>query len=110
MITGTETIIVNGSKEAIEDINRQIEELVGSQTLISERRNLDGDTATWIVIATLASQSLPHILNFIKEYVSSKKVKKIKIGDLEVENPTKEMIVEYEKLIKSRLNDLSSNG
>jgi hypothetical protein len=104
MINKSETLILNGTKDAVEGINNKIKEQGGTNTQIAERKNLDGDTATWIVVATLGGQALPHILNFIKEYARDKKVKKIKIGDLEIENPTPEMIQEYEKMLKNRSN------
>ena len=92
MAANNETIVLNGSKDAIEAISKKIEEYATNPIHVTERRNLDGDMASWIVIATLASQALPHILNFIKDYVTGNKVKRIKIGDFEVENPTSEMI------------------
>ena len=59
-----------------------------------ERRNLDGDTATWVVIATLASQALPHLLAFLTDWRKEKRkentVTRIKIGQIEIENPTPE--------------------
>ncbi len=55
-----------------------------------KRRNLDGDAATWIVIATLASQALPHVLQFLTEWRKERSVKRIKVGDIEIDNPTEE--------------------
>ena len=107
MTSNSETIILKGSRDAIEAINNKIKEQTGSKTLISERRNLEGDSATWIVIATLATQSLPHILNFIKDYVSRDKVKSFKIGDIVIENPTAKMV---EDMITKQNNTSNPNG
>jgi len=88
----TETIVISGTKEAAEAIRNEIDAQPGSQSHLTERKNLDGDTAAWIVIATLAGQALPHILSFIKDYLAAKQVKKIKVGNWEVENPTPEIL------------------
>src|SRR4051812_4526787 len=87
MTNATETIVINCTKDAAEAIQKEIDSQPGSQSHLTERKNLDGNTAAWIVIASLAGQALPHILGFIKDYLAMKKVKKIKWGDLEIENP-----------------------
>jgi hypothetical protein len=92
MTGATETILISGTKEAAEAIRSEIDAQQGSQSHLTERKNLDGDAASWIVIATLAGQVLPHVLDFIKDYLPSKQVKKLKVGDWEVENPTPEII------------------
>ena len=92
MTDTTETIVISGTKEAAEAIRNEIDAQPGSQSHLTERKNLDGDTAAWIVIATLAGQALPHVLGFIKGYLATKQVKKIKVGNWEVENPTPEIL------------------
>ncbi len=82
------TIVINTTKESAEAIRDEIDAQPGSQSYITERRNLDGDTAMWILIANLSVQALPHILAFLKDYLPGKRVTKIKVGDLEIENPT----------------------
>jgi hypothetical protein len=94
-----ETIIISGTKETIEAIQKQIEQQPQSNSRLSQSSNLDGDVAAWVVIATLSAQVLPAILSFIKDMVSIKSIKKIKIGDVEIENPTPEMV---DKLLKKR--------
>jgi hypothetical protein len=95
MTDTTETIVISGTKEAAEAIRNEIDAQPGSQSHLTERKNLDGDTAAWIVIATLAGQALPHVLGFIKNYLSAKQVKKIKMGNWEVENPTPEILERF---------------
>ena len=92
MTEPTETIVISGTKEAAEAIRNEIDTQPGSQSHLTERKNLDGSTAAWIVIATLAGQALPHVLGFIKDYLAAKQVKKIKIGNWEVDNPTPEIL------------------
>lgn len=55
-----------------------------------ERNNLSGDAATWIVIATLAAQAVPHLLDFLVKWRELNRVRRIKIGDIEIENPSSE--------------------
>lgn len=92
MTNTTETILISGTKEAVQAIRNEIDAHPGSESHLTERKNLDGDAAAWIVIATLVGQALPHVLAFIKDYLGTKHVKKIKIGDWEVENPTPEIL------------------
>jgi len=99
MIGAQETIIVNGTKEATEAIRKVIDAQPGSQSHLTERKNLDGNTAAWIVIATLAGQAVPHVLRFLKDYLTSKQVKKIKVGDWEAENPTPEIVERFLTMI-----------
>jgi hypothetical protein len=100
----TETLVITATKEAAEAIRNEIGAQPGGQSHLTERKNLDGSTAAWIVIATLAGQVLPHILTFVKDYLAAKQVKKIKVGDVEIENPTLEDIQRLRALIDSRIN------
>ena len=92
MAEPTETIVITGAKEAVEAIRSEIDTQQGSQSRLTERKNLDGSTAEWIMIATLIAQALPHVLGFVRDYLGAKQVKKIKVGNWEVENPTPEMV------------------
>jgi len=98
----TEKIVVNGTKEAAEAIRKFIDTQPGSQTHLTERKNIDGDTAAWIVIATVAGQALPHVLGFVKDYLATKQVKKIKVGDWEVENPSPEILERFLAMLDAR--------
>lgn len=102
MTKTTETIVINGTKEAAEAGRNVIEAQPGSQSHLTERKNLDGGAAAWIVIATLAGQALPHVLGSVKDYLATKQVKKIKVGDWEVENPTPEIVEQFLVMIKAR--------
>lgn len=88
----TQTLVITCSKDTATAIRKEIDLLPGNRSRIDEKKNLDGVTAAWVVIATLATQALPHILSFIARYVSTGNVTKIKIkvGDreVEIENPS----------------------
>ncbi len=70
----------------------------GASCQATERKGVDGSVAAWIVVATLATQSLQPVLTFIKEMATRNKVKKIKFGDIEIENPTDEDLERIRKL------------
>jgi hypothetical protein len=90
-----ETIVISGTKQTVEAIKEAIDTQPGSQSQLTERKNLGGDAATWMVIGTFSVQALPHVLGFIIDYLALKQVKKIKIGDWEVENPNPEIIQQF---------------
>jgi hypothetical protein len=101
MTNATVTIVINAAKEVTEAVRDEIDAQPASQSYITERRNLDGDTAMWLLIANLAVQALPPILTFLKDYLPGKRVTKIKIGDLEIENPTPADLEKFRTMINS---------
>lgn len=103
MTNTTTTIVINTTKEAAEAIRNEIDTQSGSQSHMTERKNLGGDVATWIVIATLSVQALPHILEFLKDYIPGKRVKYAKVGDIEFENPTAADLERIRAIIDARL-------
>lgn len=84
IISSKSGILNTENSEAITGISEKSEEFKAS--------NLDGSEATWILIVTLISQNIPALLKFIKDTRNSSGVKSIKVGDVEIENPTDEMI------------------
>jgi hypothetical protein len=102
MNDATEMILVECSHEAAMALQKAIEEVPGNKCHVTERRNLDGASAAWIVVATLTVQALPPLLNFLIKVLESNRVKKIKVGEIEVENPTAEEIKRLEGMIADR--------
>lgn len=88
-------IIVTGTKDATEAIHNAVKAQAAGQSQLTERRNLSGEAATWIVVASLAVQTLPSILTFVKDYAASRRITKLKIGEWEVENPTPEILERF---------------
>jgi hypothetical protein len=84
--------MISGDKEVIEAVKLKFAQISGKPVRVSERSNLDGSASTWVLAATIAVQMLPVILTFIKDYAASKRVKKIKVGDIEIENPDDALI------------------
>jgi len=75
------------------------------QAQFIERRNLSGDAATWIVVATLTMQGLPHLLEFLIKWRELGRVKRIKINDIEIDNPSPEDLVRFRAQIAAGLDD-----
>jgi hypothetical protein len=84
-------------------VQEELSRLPSTECHASERKNLDGSTAAWIVVANLAAQSLPHVLTFIKDLLVQRPVKKIKFGDLEIENPTAEDLAYVREVFRARV-------
>jgi hypothetical protein len=96
----TQTIMLSGAKDAVEVISNHASAQSGSQSRVTERKNLDGTPSTWIAIASLAAQAIPIVLAFVKDYAATKQIKKIKWGDLEIDNPTREDVQKVLELME----------
>jgi ABC-type sugar transport system ATPase subunit len=103
------TIVVSGTEDAVIAIREVIDAQSGSQSQMSERRNLDGNVATWIVVANIALTALPHILTFIKDQLASRRVTHIKIGDLEIHNPSPDDLERFRALVAARAKEASDS-
>jgi hypothetical protein len=62
-----------------------------------ERRNLSGADASWVVIATLASNLVAQTLPLLFQLAQRNRVKRIKIDNIEIENPTAEDLEMFRK-------------
>jgi tRNA threonylcarbamoyladenosine modification (KEOPS) complex Pcc1 subunit len=62
---------------------------VASDVAVSSRRALDGDVASWVMIATLGTTALRVTLNAIIKMIELQRVRSIKVGDVEVQNPSR---------------------
>ena len=87
----TSLTISCSAPELAAELGAEIDRQAGSQSRLSKRRNLDGDVAAWIVLANLAAQALPHVLTFLGQLLDRQPagVKRLKLGDIEIENPTR---------------------
>lgn len=63
------------------------------------RKNLGGDAATWLVLASVLAPQIPAVLAFVRELADRKRVSSIKVGDVEIVNPTPEQV---EQLLADR--------
>ena len=86
------TVLISGTKEAVDAVSAEIAASPGSDSRVTERKNLAGGGAEWIVVATLVVNTLPHIFGVLKDHVAANRVKRIKVGEIEIDNPTPEMV------------------
>jgi hypothetical protein len=105
-----DTMVINATKEAAEAIRDVIDAQPGSQTRLTERHNLDGSTATWILVAQLGVQALPSVLALLKEYLPARRVTKLKYGDLEIENPTLDDLHDLRARLEARATQERTSG
>jgi|KBSSwiStaDraftv2_1062776.scaffolds.fasta_scaffold1799267_2 hypothetical protein len=97
MAPGALTVVIDCDGEAVEELRTTV---VAEHTpQFIERRNLSGDAATWIVVATLAVQSISPLLTFLAQWRGLTGVKRIKVGDIEIENPSAEDL----ELLRARM-------
>lgn len=66
---------------------------------VFERKNLGGDAAAWLVVASLLIPQIPAVLTFVQGLVDRDRVRSIKVGDVEIVNPTPEQV---EQLLAER--------
>jgi type II secretory pathway predicted ATPase ExeA len=73
----------------------------GSEPSVLKRQNLAGDPVTWMVVAATAISTLPHILDAIGRLLEKMKVRSIKIGKVEIQNPTPTDVREMRRRLTS---------
>jgi hypothetical protein len=93
-------VTIHCDETATEDLRPLLDGATRSQFI--ERRNLSGDAATWIVIATLAAQGLPHILDFLIKWRELGRVKRIRIDNVEIENPSEDDLARLRARLDAR--------
>jgi hypothetical protein len=91
-------ILIESNQEVSSAIRNELNNIPEANYNVSERRNLDGTAPLWITIATLSLQALPPLLNFLSSLRRPKLPTRIKIGDIEIENPTEEDMERLRKL------------
>ena len=60
---------------------------IRTQISLSSRRGLGGDLPQWIILGTAATATLKTILTAALKYVELTRIKSIRVGTIEVENP-----------------------
>jgi hypothetical protein len=88
MTDATESFLIEADADTASAVQSHIESLTPGAASLSERRNFDGSEPTWIVIAQLSAQMLPAVLTFITSLRGPRLPRKLKIGEVEIENPT----------------------
>lgn len=96
------------AKAAFEDFSREHNEEIASFRA-SQPNNLDGNTAAWIVIASLTVQAIPPLLTFLSDVLKSRRVERIKFGDIEIDHPTQDDIRVFRQMLQDRMKSASDN-
>jgi hypothetical protein len=81
----------------------EIQTALGSEASLIRTAGITGETAAWVVIATLTTQALPSILQFLRDMIQRNKIKSIKYKDITIENPTDEQVTALNKIILAEL-------
>lgn len=100
----TEIMVVHvdrgGSDFLADELNRIHPE---AETRVAEKQNLDGSPAGWLVVAAVSVRTLPAILDAIGRLIQLYRVKSIKVGELEVENPTRADVDDLKRTYRTRI-------
>jgi hypothetical protein len=91
-VTGVE---IQSSERVAEAIRKEIVAVTEPPGGVQTPQNVLGSPLLWATVATLAVSAVPSLLDSLKKYVSRKQVKKLRIGEWEVDDPTPEKIDEY---------------
>lgn len=59
---------------------------------VFERKNLGGDAPAWLVLASVLVPQIPAILASVRGLADRHRVTSIKVGDVEIVNPTPEQV------------------
>lgn len=71
-------------------ISQIVEEGTGHTPSASRRNNLDGSPETVLLIVQTAASAIAALAPLIIPYLQNRNVKKIRFGDIEIENPTED--------------------
>ena len=79
----------------------ELEKAAGSEVDQVDENNLDG-TAVVLQVVQVAVSLISAVAPIVVAYINSKKVKKVKLGSIEIENPTRE---QWEQLWKQYISN-----
>lgn len=82
-------LIYCGDEQTASVIHQSLPAELAGDIALTSRRALDGDMATWMLIGTLATTNLKVVLNSILTLVQLRQVRSIKVGEVEVHNPSR---------------------
>ncbi len=68
---------------------------------VLQRENFDGSSATWLVVLTTAITTLPKILDGLVKVIEAVKIRTVRIGKIEIRNPTAPDIRALRKSLES---------
>lgn len=87
MLSRSTVVIFFADELAANEICQSIPPAMANDVALSSRRALDGDAVTWMMIATIATTALKAMLNATIKLAELRRVRSIKVGNIEVRNP-----------------------
>lgn len=75
------------------------------EPLASKQKFVGGDVAAWVVIVSAVIQAVPPILKLLESRLGPGRVTKIKVGEIEIENPTADDLTMLRAEIARKLAD-----
>lgn len=82
-----EVVLVTEEQAVADALNEHLTRVLGGHGSVVEKRNLDGASASWILVGGLALNGVRALLRFALEYLKLRQVSSIKVGDIEIRNP-----------------------
>lgn len=86
------TLVLESDEATSDHLKRHFEELTKSDVISGRRKNLDGSLATFATILQASSPIIAAVIPLVIEVLKQKKVRRIKLNDIEIENPTEEQL------------------
>jgi hypothetical protein len=87
-----EVLITTADKNDADALCMALDPAAPEGVHVFERKNLGGDAATWLVLASLVIPQLPAVLTFVQGLVDRDRVRSITVGGIEIVNPTPEQV------------------
>jgi hypothetical protein len=100
----TEDILLECAPDLLAAVREELGSLAVEPVDAMERKNFDGSSSVWIVLATLAVQALPNFVTLIAKHIDRGGVTKIQIGDIIIENPQEKDLELLRELMAKRLS------
>ncbi|MFI9508468.1 hypothetical protein [Nocardia sp. NPDC052566] len=97
-----ETLIITCGAEVADEVDARLRanDITAQR---SPRRNIDGAAATtWVLVAGVAVQSAPAILNSLRDLLTRKQVGEFTFGDVTISNPSPEDVAELIEVLRTR--------
>ncbi|MBK8656488.1 MAG: hypothetical protein IPN20_21830 [Haliscomenobacter sp.] len=110
MENSSNLLSISGSEEFMDELRVFLSETPETEHLISERRNLDGDSATWIAVISVVLSQVPHVLEFIAKTRRPALPTQIKFGDIEIANPSEKDLEMFRALIQKKIEEQPKKG
>jgi hypothetical protein len=84
----TVTIAIESDSSIAGSITNDLKSMASGEIIVGKANNLDGSGQTTLQIVQVAISMISALTPILLYYLESRRIKKIKIGDIEIENPT----------------------